>query len=62
MSDVKLFEGPDLGGVVTLGDPLLLLTATEDREPLLNVSPAEDVEELLRYSFELHDKFGVVCL
>ncbi|XP_070811855.1 HCLS1-binding protein 3 [Pituophis catenifer annectens] len=46
--DVKLFEGPDLGGVVTLGDPLLLLTATEDREPLLNVSPAEDVEELLR--------------
>ncbi|XP_058035485.1 HCLS1-binding protein 3 isoform X1 [Ahaetulla prasina] len=46
--DVKLFEGPDLGGVVTLGDPLLLLTASEDREPLLNVSPAEDVEELLR--------------
>ncbi|XP_032069159.1 HCLS1-binding protein 3 [Thamnophis elegans] len=46
--DVKLFEGPDLGGVVTLGDPLLLLTASEDREPLLNDSPAEDVEELLR--------------
>uniref|UniRef100_A0A8C6X5E4 HCLS1 binding protein 3 n=1 Tax=Naja naja TaxID=35670 RepID=A0A8C6X5E4_NAJNA len=46
--DVKLFEGPDLGGVVTLGDPLLLMTASEDREPLLHVSPAEDVEELLR--------------
>ncbi|KAG8124315.1 hypothetical protein E2320_019630 [Naja naja] len=48
MLDVKLFEGPDLGGVVTLGDPLLLMTASEDREPLLHVSPAEDVEELLR--------------
>ncbi|XP_063171043.1 HCLS1-binding protein 3 isoform X2 [Candoia aspera] len=46
--DVKLFEGPDLGGVVTLGDPLLLLTASEDREPVLKASPAEDMEELLR--------------
>ncbi|XP_007437712.1 HCLS1-binding protein 3 isoform X1 [Python bivittatus] len=46
--DVKLFEGPDLGGVVTLGDPLLFLAASEDREPVLNASPAEDMEELLR--------------
>lgn len=60
MLDVKLFEGPDLGGMVTLGDPLLLLTASEDREPVLNVSPTEDIEELLRYSSELHDKFSAV--
>ncbi|XP_072188628.1 HCLS1-binding protein 3 [Excalfactoria chinensis] len=46
--DVKLFEDPDLGGVVKLGDSLLLPAACEKREHIPNTAPEEDTEELLR--------------
>lgn len=49
--DVKLFEDPDLGGVVRLGDSLLLPAACEKREHIPNTGPEEDTEELLRYLF-----------
>ncbi|PKU38322.1 hcls1-binding protein 3 [Limosa lapponica baueri] len=46
--NLKLFEDPDLGGVVRLGDSLLLPTACKNREYVLNTGPEEDTEELLR--------------
>ncbi|XP_062429162.1 HCLS1-binding protein 3 [Rhea pennata] len=46
--NLKLFEDPDLGGVVRLGDSLLLPAAVDTREFVLNRSPEEDTEELLR--------------
>ncbi|XP_025900672.1 HCLS1-binding protein 3 [Nothoprocta perdicaria] len=46
--NLKLFEDPDLGGMVRLGDSLLLPAAVESREFVLNRSPEEDIEELLR--------------
>uniref|UniRef100_A0A8D0EVZ7 HCLS1-binding protein 3 n=1 Tax=Strix occidentalis caurina TaxID=311401 RepID=A0A8D0EVZ7_STROC len=46
--DLKLFEDPDLGGVVRLGDSLLLPAACKNREYVLNTGPEEDTEELLR--------------
>ncbi|XP_062981286.1 HCLS1-binding protein 3 [Elgaria multicarinata webbii] len=46
--DLKLFEDPDLGGMVALGDSLLLPTACASREHALNASLEEDTEELLR--------------
>ncbi|XP_040408342.1 HCLS1-binding protein 3 isoform X2 [Cygnus olor] len=48
--NLKLFEDPDLGGVVRLGDSLLLPAACENREHVLNISPEEDTEELLSHS------------
>ncbi|NXD14113.1 H1BP3 protein, partial [Nothocercus nigrocapillus] len=51
--NLKLFEDPDLGGVVRLGDSLLLPGATESREFVLNRSPEEDTEELLRVEDDL---------
>lgn len=48
---MKLFEDPDLGGMVKLGDSLLLPAACEKREHILNTAPEEDTEELLRYMF-----------
>lgn len=48
---MKLFEDPDLGGVVRLGDSLLLPAACEKREHIPNTGPEEDTEELLRYLF-----------
>ncbi|XP_008938074.1 PREDICTED: HCLS1-binding protein 3-like, partial [Merops nubicus] len=46
--NVKLFEAPDLGGVVRLGDSLLLPAACKDRDYVLSTGPEEDTEELLR--------------
>ncbi|KAM9383055.1 HCLS1-binding protein 3 [Phaethornis superciliosus] len=46
--NLKLFEDPDLGGAVRLGDSLLLPDACENREHVLNTGPEEDTEELLR--------------
>ncbi|XP_068793181.1 HCLS1-binding protein 3 isoform X3 [Struthio camelus] len=46
--NLKLFEDPDLGGVVKLGDSLLLPAAVESREFVVNRSPEDDAEELLR--------------
>lgn len=48
--DLKLFEDPDLGGTVKLGDSLLLPTACENKDYVLSTSLKEDTEELLRYS------------
>ncbi|NXP02357.1 H1BP3 protein, partial [Thinocorus orbignyianus] len=46
--NLKLFEDPDLGGVVRLGDSLLLPDACKNKEYVLNMGPEEDTEELLR--------------
>ncbi|NWS99335.1 H1BP3 protein, partial [Mionectes macconnelli] len=46
--DLKLFEDPDLGGVVRLGDSLLLPDACENSKYVLSRGPEEDTEELLR--------------
>ncbi|NXE34137.1 H1BP3 protein, partial [Ptilorrhoa leucosticta] len=46
--NLKLFEDPDLGGVVRLGDSLLLPAAYEQSNYVLSRSPEEDTEELLR--------------
>ncbi|NWX07622.1 H1BP3 protein, partial [Caloenas nicobarica] len=51
--NLKLFEDPDLGGVVRLGDSLLLPAACKNREPVLNTDPEEDTEELLRVEDDL---------
>ncbi|XP_027311106.3 HCLS1-binding protein 3 isoform X1 [Anas platyrhynchos] len=51
--NLKLFEDPDLGGVVRLGDSLLLPAACENKEHALNISPEEDTEELLRVEDDL---------
>ncbi|KAM7060860.1 HCLS1-binding protein 3 isoform 2-T2 [Acridotheres tristis] len=46
--NLKLFEDPDLGGVVRLGDSLLLPAACEHSKHVLSRDPEEDTEELLR--------------
>ncbi|XP_009082082.1 PREDICTED: HCLS1-binding protein 3-like [Acanthisitta chloris] len=46
--NLKLFEDPDLGGVVRLGDSLLLPAACENSKYVLSRSPEEYTEELLR--------------
>ncbi|XP_068039461.1 HCLS1-binding protein 3 isoform X2 [Anomalospiza imberbis] len=46
--NLKLFEDPDLGGVVRLGDSLLLPAACEHSKYVLSRDPEEDTEELLR--------------
>ncbi|KAM6324578.1 HCLS1-binding protein 3 [Aegotheles albertisi] len=51
--NLKLFEDPDLGGVVRLGDSLLLPAACKSREYVLNTGPEEDTEELLRVEDDL---------
>ncbi|NWI11285.1 H1BP3 protein, partial [Crypturellus soui] len=51
--NLKLFEDPDLGGMVRLGDSLLLPAAVESEEFALNRSPEEDTEELLRVEDDL---------
>uniref|UniRef100_A0A6J0SY03 HCLS1-binding protein 3 n=1 Tax=Pogona vitticeps TaxID=103695 RepID=A0A6J0SY03_9SAUR len=47
-NDLKLFEDPDLGERVTVGDPLLLPSACVSQEPALNSRVEEDTDELLR--------------
>lgn len=51
--DLKLFEDPDLGGMVRLGDSLLLPDACKNRDYVLNTGPEEDTEELLRYTSQI---------
>ncbi|KFQ99154.1 HCLS1-binding protein 3, partial [Nipponia nippon] len=51
--NLKLFEDPDLGGVVRLGDSLLLPAACKNREYVLNMDPEEDTEKLLRVEDDL---------
>ncbi|XP_054677992.1 HCLS1-binding protein 3 [Grus americana] len=51
--NLKVFEDPDLGGVVRLGDSLLLPAACKNREYVLNTGPEEDTEELLRVEDDL---------
>uniref|UniRef100_A0A8B9EX65 HCLS1-binding protein 3 n=1 Tax=Amazona collaria TaxID=241587 RepID=A0A8B9EX65_9PSIT len=51
--DLKLFEDPDLGGVVRLGDSLLLPATCKNKEYVLNTGPEEDTEELLRVEDDL---------
>ncbi|XP_077167580.1 HCLS1-binding protein 3 [Paroedura picta] len=46
--NLKLFEDPDLGGKVMLGDSLLLPTACGSREHTVSPTPEEDTSELLR--------------
>ncbi|XP_074803635.1 HCLS1-binding protein 3 isoform X2 [Natator depressus] len=46
--NLKLFEDPDLGGTVKLGDSLLLPTACENKDYVLSTSLKEDTEEILR--------------
>ncbi|XP_064304190.1 HCLS1-binding protein 3 [Phalacrocorax carbo] len=51
--NLKLFEDPDLGGVVRLGDSLLLPAACKSKEYVLNMGPEEDTEKLLRVEDDL---------
>ncbi|KAM6355820.1 HCLS1-binding protein 3 [Podargus strigoides] len=51
--NLKLFEDPDLGGMVRLGDSLLLPAACNNKEYVLNTGPEEDTEELLRVEDDL---------
>ncbi|XP_073192014.1 HCLS1-binding protein 3 isoform X2 [Lepidochelys kempii] len=51
--NLKLFEDPDLGGTVKLGDSLLLPTACENKDYVLSTSLKEDTEELLRVEEDL---------
>ncbi|XP_042302028.1 HCLS1-binding protein 3 [Sceloporus undulatus] len=46
--NLKLFEDPDLGGMVALGDSLLLPTACASQQQALSTHLEEDTEELLR--------------
>ncbi|KAM6278997.1 HCLS1-binding protein 3 [Porphyrio hochstetteri] len=57
--NLKLFEDPDLGGVVRLGDSLLLPAACTNKEYVLNTSPEEDTEELLRVEDDLENLLKV---
>ncbi|XP_071404384.1 HCLS1-binding protein 3 isoform X2 [Pithys albifrons albifrons] len=45
--NLKLFEDPDLGGAVRLGDSLLLPAACENSKSVLSWGPEEDTKELL---------------
>ncbi|XP_064002459.1 HCLS1-binding protein 3 isoform X1 [Pogoniulus pusillus] len=51
--NLKLFEDPDLGGVVRLGDSLLLPAACKNMEYVVTTGPEEDTEELLRVEDDL---------
>lgn len=46
---LKLFDDPDLGGAVPLGDPLLLPAARESEGPLSRLDHRMASEELFRY-------------
>ncbi|NWI26240.1 H1BP3 protein, partial [Sula dactylatra] len=51
--NLKLFENPDLGGMVRLGDSLLLPAACKSKEYVLNTGPEDDTEKLLRVEDDL---------
>ncbi|XP_030051447.1 HCLS1-binding protein 3 [Microcaecilia unicolor] len=46
--DLKLFDDPDLGGMVKCGDSLLLPTAYSSKKEVFRSSLEEDMEELFR--------------
>lgn len=46
--NLKLFEDPDLGGRVTIGDSLLLPNAYQNKEASALTKQDEDVDELFR--------------
>ncbi|XP_036891324.1 HCLS1-binding protein 3 [Sturnira hondurensis] len=50
---LKLFEDPDLGGAVALGDPLLLPAACESGGPTAHLGHREDPEDLFRVEEDL---------
>ncbi|MCJ8736661.1 hypothetical protein PDJAM_G00015070 [Pangasius djambal] len=52
-SDVKLFEDPDLGGTVSLGDSLLLPNAYQTSEAPAITKLDEDVDDLFRVEEDL---------
>ncbi|XP_058255954.1 HCLS1-binding protein 3 isoform X2 [Hemibagrus wyckioides] len=58
-SDVKLFEDPDLGGTVSLGDSLLLPNAYQKSEASAITKLDEDVDDLFRVEEDL-DKLLVI--
>ncbi|TSM77379.1 HCLS1-binding protein 3 [Bagarius yarrelli] len=57
--DVKLFEDPDLGGAVSLGDSLLLPSAYQRSEPPAITKLDGDVDDLFRVDEDL-DKLLVI--
>ncbi|XP_009989056.1 PREDICTED: HCLS1-binding protein 3 [Tauraco erythrolophus] len=57
--NLKLFEDPDLGGVVRLGDSLLLPAACKSGGYVLNTGAEEDTEELLRVEDDLENLLKV---
>ncbi|XP_006880707.1 PREDICTED: HCLS1-binding protein 3 [Elephantulus edwardii] len=50
---LKLFDDPDLGGAVPLGDPLLLPAAHESRGPASSLGQRDRSEELFRIEEDL---------
>ncbi|KAM9466049.1 HCLS1-binding protein 3 isoform 1-T1 [Clarias gariepinus] len=52
-SDVKLFEDPDLGGTVSLGDSLLLPSAYQKDDTPVTPKHDEDVDDLFRVEEDL---------
>lgn len=50
---LKLFDDPDLGGAVALGDPLLLPAACESGGPAARLGPREAPEDLFRVEEDL---------
>ncbi|XP_023475219.1 HCLS1-binding protein 3 [Equus przewalskii] len=50
---LKLFDDPELGGAVSLGDPLLLPAASESGGPTSNLGLREASEELFRVEEDL---------
>uniref|UniRef100_A0A8D1IKV7 HCLS1-binding protein 3 n=1 Tax=Sus scrofa TaxID=9823 RepID=A0A8D1IKV7_PIG len=50
---LKLFDDPDLGGAVALGDPLLLPAAHESGGPPSRLGPRETSEDLFRVEEDL---------
>ncbi|XP_074250644.1 HCLS1-binding protein 3 isoform X3 [Saimiri boliviensis] len=53
MDSLKLFEDPDLGGAVPLGDSLLLPAACESGGPTPSLGHRDTSEELFRYHLSL---------
>lgn len=51
---LKLFDDPDLGGAVSLGDPLLLPAARESREPTSRPEYGDATNDLFRVEEDLN--------
>ncbi|KAG5856000.1 hypothetical protein ANANG_G00003090 [Anguilla anguilla] len=57
--NLKLFEDPDLGGAVKLGDALLLPTAYAEDGPPADAGLDEDTDELFRVEEDLEKLLAV---